>query len=237
MIAVCKSVATVLVFAASLLAGSSAQAFFVDFTSAIWNTRHSGDEDWSRTRTIGGVDVTVTAFDGPDANDTASLKFFTPFDGGVCPAGSGLACKNDGAGIGDDEVSFGTAGSSTLERLVVTFSAPVAIKGLHFLDLFKPSAPGDGSPEVAQWRVSGGVAGSVIADQTNNSLGGYRFASVDYTGVEQIEFFTDSDGSPVNSDFALGAIGVVPLPTAAWLFGSALLVLAGWNSRKRRGRV
>jgi len=32
-----------------------------------------------------------------------------------------------------------------------------------------------------------------------------------------------------------GSIGAVPVPAAAWLFGSALLALAGWNRRRERG--
>ena len=222
----------------TLLAANSASAFFVDFTDPIW-IDGSSDPFGTRTRVVNGVEVKITAF---KANGDLGKLTFTSWDGGACPANSGLLCGNDGAGIGDDEVSFGVGGKTDVERLLVTFSRPVDVRGLHFLDLYRPNfAPDSSAAEVAQWQINGnGTGDSVAGDQMTTAIGGYRFASVFYEDLDQIEFFADDAGSitsPPNSDFSLAAIGVVPLPGAAWLFGSALFILAGFNSRRGRPRA
>lgn len=59
-----------------------------------------------------------------------------------------------------------------------------------------------------------------------NGLGGIILGSSSFGG----DFSTYTGGS-----MAVADVGVVPIPAAAWLFGSALLGLIGYNRRRKTG--
>ena len=86
--------------------------------------------------------------------------------------------------------------------------------------------------ETAAWRIDGGPVGKLA--RTSSHLGsgssaGYANIAVGNRGVTSVIFHATT---PSNSDFALAAIEVVPLPAAGLLFGSALAGLA--RMRRRR---
>lgn len=62
-----------------------------------------------------------------------------------------------------------------------------------------------------------------------------------YSGLGGIILSGTGFGGSFNSDFASAAfsamadVGVVPVPAAVWLFGSALLGLIGYNRRRKTG--
>lgn len=79
----------------------------------------------------------------------------------------------------------------------------------------------------------------------NHSGGEYRFlnrgsASWSHTGVPLRDFLAASAPGAGGTSFAATSArsaapaALVPIPAAAWLFGSALLGLAGFGSRRRR---
>ena len=53
-----------------------------------------------------------------------------------------------------------------------------------------------------------------------------------FSGATSITFESGNKGSASKSDFAVVSVTTVPLPAAAWLFGSALLGLMAFNRRR-----
>ncbi len=173
---------------------------------------------------------------------TLNLNNSQAFDGrggssayGFCaPAGGALACQRDGFGVAaDDEVSI-----SGQERLEVVFAGPVTLARFHFLDLYR-GEPGtaDLESETAAWRIDGGTTIHRLTG-TSSHVGdglaaGYANVAVAGSGVTSVIFHATQPG---NSDFALAAIEVVPLPAAGLLFGTALAGL-GWLRRRHARRT
>ncbi|MBK1699261.1 hypothetical protein [Rhodovibrio salinarum] len=225
--------------AAALLAtvgtAPSAYAGYIDFTDDLWRTQQSGDSASSRTRTIGGIgNVTLQAF------TSASTPGTLTFQGGVpgtpaTPCGI-LACDNDGVGINDDEISFGTGNKQDVERLVVTFETAIDLAHFHFLDLFGAGATSDDpESERVQWQINGNGPGGVFDGTAMDEVGYAVTGELGYKDVFQIEFFADTArrSSPANTDFALAAIQTtVPSPATLLLFAGGLIAL-GAGTRLR----
>ncbi|HLG59061.1 MAG TPA: hypothetical protein VI485_27210 [Vicinamibacterales bacterium] len=207
-------------------AACEAQAATIDFTSLIWSGA-SGKSSFSASTLFDGIKVTVSSTSG-------LLTFNSGGDvNSGCVAGTGgLACKGDGLGVGDDEVTSGS------ERLNVYFSAPVSITGLGFLDLFGPPSnkSGDAAAETARWYVyspSQSSSQSVTGTDQTSTLG-YKAVSTSYTNVTQLRFYATT---PTNSDFALASIKIAPSkvaePATLLLSGIGFVFLSSFRSRRR----
>jgi hypothetical protein len=225
------------ILAAAALVPLPVTAALIDLTDfALWGTV-SGST--TVTRNVAGVgSVTVRAFKA-SVLTPMNLNNTQTFDGGggagaygFCAAAGGpLACQRDGFGVAaDDEVSI-----SGQEPLEVRFATPVTLARFHFLDLFT-GEPGTADPasETAAWRF-GGTSTIYTLQGTSSHFGtglsaGYANIAVANSGVTSVIFHATK---PSNSDFALAAIEVVPLPAAALLFGTALAGL-GWIRRRRQ---
>lgn len=196
------------------LAGG-ANAAIIDFTdTSVWI-------DGSSTASVGGATVSLSSTGG----------MITQTNQAPGPVGP-LAGLSDGLGIGDDEISFGR---NPIESITVTFSQPVRVSGLFFLDLFQSRTGQDLEDAVATF--SGGQVISTNALVTPGD--GIGFASSFFAPIITSSItFTAAPGNDNlgRADFALGGIEVqpIPLPASAMLFGSALF---GMGLLARRNRA
>lgn len=191
----------------------AASALVLDFTSSATGT--SGElgngVTWSLTAN-GGALNSSQAFDG--AMTTAS-------------AAEDLAFDLDGVGVGDDELSNSAAG---MQELVLSFSAPTAISGFAFLDLFI-----DGSRPLGESGMvsANGSTQSVAAQSAVGVNGGFAelFSSI---VTDQLVFSVDTTNDGVGvADGALAAVYLAPVPLPA---GGLLLLgaLGGLGIARRR---
>jgi hypothetical protein len=191
-----------------------ASAATLDFTDS---SQFSGRQASPLAITLDGVDGEVTA-------SRRMLNFSQGQDGSTCP-GEILACENDGAGVGDDEIS----GLRVTESIGVTFESAMSFQGFYLLDLF--TGLSGNSAEEAQYSLDGGLTyTSVFADpnETPNGDSGYLFVDLGGAMSDSILFraprTNPQDGLGVN-DFALAAISAVaavPLPAGGLMLLSAL---------------
>jgi len=209
-----------------LLAGASAHALLIDFTSSDWNgvtdsNPYSRDVAGIGTVTLRGLGGSMT---------------FNASDNAGCLAGggaaAGLACDGDGIGIRDDEISSGS------ELLLVSFSPVVDVINIFFLDLFSNNremeraliagVDADGNPF---WRTAAG---------TSVDVGGFVITALNRDGVSSLLFAANPWSR--QSDFALAAIEVRPAavtePGTLGLIGLVLLsiVVFRWLIRLRSQR-
>jgi hypothetical protein len=198
-------------------AASSASAYVIDFTKA--STGHSG------SLFQGSVSWQLTA--------SGILNNSQAFDGTSTPSGTGLSFETDGYGVGrnDDEITTSPKGQEWIE---ITFSAPVLVNAVYFLDLFV--APDHSSYEVGQASINGGnpVVSLAASDVARTGAPGFvaaNFAPV-YASVIRFTILSSNDSFGY-ADGALAGIGIAPVPVPA---AGALLLggLAGLGALRRR---
>ena len=198
-------------------AASSASAYVIDFTKA--STGHSG------SLFQGSVSWQLTA--------SGILNNSQAFDGTSTPSGTGLSFETDGYGVGrnDDEITTSPKGQEWIE---ITFSAPVLINAVYFLDLFV--APDQSSYEVGQASINGGnpVVSLAASDVARTGAPGFvaaNFAPI-YASVIRFTILSSNDSFGY-ADGALAGIGIAPVPVPA---AGVLLLggLAGLGALRRR---
>lgn len=204
-----KWVAGAIAGAALTVGAVAANANVIDFTSA--STGHTGT-------LAGGVTWTMTA--------SGMLNNSQLFDGVATSAtnASGLAFDTDGYGVGkkDDEIT--TFPNGRQEWIKVSFSAPVLVNALYFLDLFV--SPDGSSQEIANASINGGfpVVSIYASDVFNHQSAGFAAATFKPISVSEIFFTVLSSNDNVGfADGALAGIGLAPVPVPA----AGLLLLGG----------
>jgi len=218
-----------------LLTAAGASANLLDFTDdvAIKAMGCTGTQPCSLTTPANFSDATVTAV-LTNGGTATPLKFYNPYGG---PGSTGLAGATsetggfDGAGITDDEQRLGN-------ELIVEFSSLVNVEKIQALDLFAANG-GVEQLDVTFYDSSNGVISSTALTGAGSGTGGYVAQVLSVSGVKKIVFTTpvgtnyNDDG---NNDAALAGItySVVPIPAAAWLFGSALVGMIGMGRRNSK---
>lgn len=202
---------------ACMAAASSASAYVIDFTDASTGTSGSLFQ--------GSVSWQLTA--------SGMLNNSQAFDGTSTPTGTGLSFETDGYGVGrfDDEITTSPKGQEWIE---ITFSAPVLINAVYFLDLFV--APDHSSYEVGQASINGGnpIVSLAATDIARTGAPGFvaaNFAPV-YASVIRFTILSSNDSFGY-ADGALAGIGIAPVPVPA---AGVLLLggLAGLGALRRR---
>lgn len=238
-----------LILSAILIAGcalNSATAALLDLTDSVTIASLSaitpvGSVNGFAGTTADGLGFELTSADG-------EVNFRQRYDGSLrteclTPSGGGtLACIKDGAGIDNDEVTGKVSGGQTLK---LEFATDVVISGFHFLDLYVNPAdrnldPDDQRRERATVSIDGDIHSIGAAEF--GGQGGHAYLdllslatpvvgrTILFTANPDSKFWDDHD-----NDYAFAAIEVspVPLPAAVWLFGSALIGLAGLGRRRQ----
>jgi len=208
--------------AALMTAALPAQATLLDFTASN-----------SNPTTAGGVTATLAAQNG-------SLSW-SAFDGDPTAVPCKpvlLACKYDGVGVTDDEISYGSG--SGAESIIVSFSSLVNVTNIYLFDLFGRNDDGAGNPaEIAKVSFRN-AAGTQIANWTitgtaaPGTLSGYATQAGLVSGVKSIRFYTNNSNAQ-NSDFAIAGLqfASVPEPATLTLLGGGLLALGAMRRRRR----
>ena len=160
------------------------------------------------------------------------------FDGSPKPA-SVLSLLRDGIGISDDEISGAMLTGG--ETLTVTFENPGTVKEIFYLDLYTHAAPEeitasffDSSNALIKSVSSQAPAANDLSTSAN---GGYlavavNAANVKYFNLSMTNNLSASSSDDGSNDAAWAGATVVPIPAAVWLFGSALLGIAGIGYRR-----
>ncbi len=207
-----KKTLTSIAVAVAMTTGA-ASALVLDFTSSATGT--SGDlgrgVTWSLTAN-GGALNSSQAFDGAMTTSSASEE---------------LAFELDGVGVGDDELSNSASG---MQELVLSFSAPVEVTGIAFLDLFIDSSRPAGESGMV---TANGSTQSIAAQSAVGVNGG--FAELFATFVtDQLVFSVDTSNDGIGvADGSLAAVYLAPVPLPA---GGLLLLgaLGGLGIARRR---
>jgi hypothetical protein len=235
-----KRLAAVLI---TIGASSAAHALpLIDFTdNTLWSSATS-------SRTYNGVTVTLNAYsDSPTNLSGSALNLnYTPYDGGTnsgsCTAAGVLKCNWDGLGVrrvgdlGDDEYR----GS---QYITATFSTPVSVSRLYFLDMFTDALA---FAENGKYAVKFGTdasftensayaytaVGAYSGGSGSSYTGGYLAQQVNLSNVTSLKFYIPSENT---SSAALAGIeiGTVPTPSAIALLLIGLAA-SGATLRKRR---
>ncbi|OYX42430.1 MAG: hypothetical protein B7Z02_12035 [Rhodobacterales bacterium 32-67-9] len=213
-----KSCAGALASLAVMAGASVANAYVIDFTDSSTGT--------SGTLFQGSVSWQLTA--------SGILNNSQSFDGTSTPSGTGLSFETDGYGVGahDDEI---TTSPTQQEWIEITFSAPVLIDAIYFLDLFL--ARDNSSVEVGQASIDGGnpilsLTGTDIAGSGAPGFVGATFAPI-YASVIRFTVLSSNDSFGY-ADGALAGIGIAPIPVPA--AGVMLLGGLGGLAALRRRR-
>lgn len=225
-----KTAATMAIALAGLLGAGSASADLIDFTDV---------DTWGPTGTTATRSASYNLTGLVTLTPSVGLLNFTAYDGGATlpGMGTGLDLEMDGVGIRDDEVNGP-------EVLTVTFAKAAKVNRLDFLDLYTTGTPpntgSDGGAEIVTvefWL--GGVfvtSKDLTATDPNppRTLGGYLSSVFPYIKADELRVFmaANTGKDDMVADAALAAVGVVPIPPAVLLFGSALLGVAGIGYRR-----
>lgn len=214
----CFSALAGLVFMAG---ASTASANVIDFTDASTGTSGS---------ILNGT-VTWTMDASGYLNNSQS------FDGNSTPSGTGLSFETDGYGVGmrDDEIT--TVSTNNFEWIRVTFSAPVLVDAIYFLDLFQ--ARDGSSQEIGIASINGGhpIISLYASDIAGSGAAGFVGASFAAIAVTEI-FFTVLSSND-NLGFADGAlagisfVAPIPLPAAGFMLLGGLGGLAAVRRRRK----
>lgn len=206
---------------------NSAMGAYIDLTdgTTVGNLSGSGN---SYTGTVEGVGFTLTSVNG-------AITFNQNYDGekpsAWCQPAGTLACVKDGIGITDDELAAEKA-----QTLSLMFDAPVYVHSLEFLDLYDNSKNGKG---IEQAKVS--IDGTDYFVNATGTPGDGGYARLDFSSLvgptQNILFSAISlealrDDSTNDYAFAAASVSAVPIPAAAWLFGTAFIGLIGLNKRR-----
>jgi hypothetical protein len=204
---------------------SSANAVVIDFTTS----------PLSSSGTTGGIGWTLSVYTGP-----GSLTLANGSAGSTCAGTLGLACLNDGVGIGDDEI---TAFNSTSGQVLkLAFDNPVDVSQIMFLDLYVGNAA-----EQASVGTDGLTYGlTFLATEGAGTSGAFLANGVGLTGIDALYFTAFLPNLDDNSnDYALAGVNValsripVPLPASLPLFASGLGALGflRWRKDKKARRA
>jgi len=217
---------------------NGAVASYLDFTDGtIGLTTFTDVSTNGFAGSIDGIGFTLTAADADGSVNFNETR--VDGDGSFCQSSGPLKCDNDGAGIGNDEITGLSDVSGQILKL--EFDTVVYISNFDFLDLYLNRDSEKGGEQV---RISiDGIADPFIVNATGSSGdGGYARLDLLALGgaiLGQVIEFTAYQGALLqddrNNDYAFAAITIsaVPVPAAAWLFGTALIGLAGFSKRRK----
>lgn len=161
------------------------------------------------------------------AGRSATAAYLAPGAVTLNARGGNLNFNARGVGIGDRRISGP-------ERLVIRFDQAVSVTSLNLYHLFKGervrvnffASASDRTPSssVIIRRDCAGL------NECSRGPGGYLSATFDGRLAQRLVIFAPK------GDAGVGGIGVAatPIPAAAWLFGSALLGVAGIGYRRRQ---
>ena len=204
---------------------TAAHAVVADFTGNAWSSVNGTSNHTIGTgitlSSVGG-NMTFNSSDGaPGCGNPNKLEIIST---------TGLDCTGDGIGIGNDEISQG--GNQILT--VIFDDGPVNIHAIYLLDLFANEKTGEKA--IIEW-----ATGSYEAHAMSGSFseGGYWEAMLPHTdglAMAGIKSFTLTGLDDGFSDYALARIEftAVPIPSAFWMFGTALV---GFVAMSRRIKV
>lgn len=213
-----------------LMAGllcNSAVGAYLDFTDSITLGNLSGSGS-SYTGTVDGIGFSLASVNG-------AINFSENYDGdnpsSWCQP-TGLACVKDGIGIGNDEVT-----GEKSQTLSLVFDVAVYLHSLEFLDLYDNRQNGKGRE-----RATVNIDGAVFLVHATGTSGDGGYAILDLLSLGPVQTIVFSatplaalrDDSTNDYAIAAASVSAVPIPAAAWLFGTALLGLIGLGKRRSR---
>jgi len=232
-----------------LLGAGIAQADYVDFSNPLWGNPAGATgtslDGATATRNLGGNIGSVTITASNTVGGTSNL-YWQAFDGNPPPLPSYLYSGQqsdgyDGVGVttttkdnnSADEVTMSSEESVTL----VFDGGPKLVAGVGALDLFTNTAEGFG-PENMKIEFFNGVSSVFTTTLTaTETLGSTRtgFVNASFAAISADKIVFTMTGTTSDDGVLDGAplyVQVVPIPAAAWLFGSALVGMVGMGRRK-----
>ncbi|MGC1430312.1 MAG: VPLPA-CTERM sorting domain-containing protein [Albidovulum sp.] len=196
-------------------AGAAANAYVIDFTKASTGT-------------------TGTLFQGSvswELSASGRLNHNQSFDGDTIPFAD-LALERDGYGVGKRDDKIGS-NSEKKEWIKITFSAPVLIDAVYFLDLL--IAEDGSSTEIGQASIDGSEVQVLAAatERARRRAAGGAEATFEPTYATSIVFTIGGSGEGA-VDGALAGVGIAPVPVPA----AGLMLIGGLGGlaalRRRR---
>lgn len=224
-----------LALAAGIAAGSvsGASAAILDFTAGMPGATSGilGTTVTWELEAVGGALNTSTGYDGGAAFKSDPVANFVP-----------LVLRNDGVGVGDDEVT------NTGEELILKFSQAIRLQGVYFLDMFVGPGGGVSRTETSLSfnKTTGDLIIQTVATEPLPPAGvqapGFAFSEFADIIVKTIRFVPGVGKDNNNGDFSLAAIkyrdvggepAPVPLPAGGVLLLGGLGGLALLRRRKK----
>jgi hypothetical protein len=237
-----KAFSTATAIAALFAIGPATADIVIDGTNPLAWSAGPPFKSSSPHSTIGNVTL---------SSNTGTVNLNETFDAPTTPV-SVLSLARDGIGVDDDEITGAMLTGG--EVLKVTFDNPGTVTNLFFLDLY---TSGDGKAEeiTTSFFDSSDFLITLVSSQAPaaNTLsgyanGGYLAVAVNVPNVKYFQLAMTNrlsgssadDGSndaawagaTVQETGAAPQVAPVPIPAAVWLFGSALLGIAGIGYRR-----